>query len=164
MIRYAWLAALPATALALAACASTPSNPPSSAGMATPSARTAMQTCKQQYDAWKTGPARTRADSIEADLNKVQSAANAEDVPRLNSALKAAGRDAAALDAYPMPACADPKGYWAQILGYVQAAGDNAGTSSGLSGLILAMAPLQKIQGVQAKLTAELDKDAAEAK
>jgi hypothetical protein len=162
MIRYAWLAALPAAALALAACGGTPSTPATSAG--TPVAHTAAQTCKQQYDTWKTGPAKAGASKIDAALKKVGSAASAENVPELNSALKAAGGDAQALEAYPMPSCADPKGYWAQMLGYIQAAGANAGTSSGLPGLMLAMAPLQKVTGVEAKLTAELRKDGATAK
>jgi len=33
-----------------------------------------------------------------------------------------------------MPACADPRGYWEKILTRIQAAGDNAGADSGLSG------------------------------
>jgi len=81
-------------------------------------------------------------------------------VPELNSALHAAGNDARSLKAYPMPACADPSGDWAKMLGYIQAPGDNASTSSGLSGLVLAMAPLEKVKGVENKLTAGLKKDA----
>jgi hypothetical protein len=43
-------------------------------------------------------------------------------------------RVAGELESYPMPACADPRGYWEKILTRIQAAGDNAGADSGLSG------------------------------
>jgi hypothetical protein len=147
--------------LALAACGGSTSGGTPAAGTTThQTAHQAAVSCKQQYDTWKTGPAKTVANRIQADLSKVTSAANAEDVPELNSALHAAGNDARSLKAYPMPVCADPSGDWAKMLGYIQAAGDNASTSSGLSGLVLAMAPLEKVKGVENKLTAELKKDA----
>lgn len=56
----------------------------------------------------------------------------------------------------PAPACADPHGYWRQILARIKAAGDNAGTASGLTGLILAEAPLKAIPALEKKLDAEL--------
>lgn len=147
-----------AAVLALAACGT--SSPTPAATSTPPTAHQAAVSCKQQYDSWKTGPAKKVADQMQSDLNKVTAAASAEDVPELNSALHAAGNDARSLKAFPMPSCADPAGDWAKMLGYIQAAGDNAGTSSGLSGLILAMAPLQKIKPLETKLTAELKRDA----
>ncbi len=116
----------------------------------------AQPSCHQQYRAWKYGPARPFGKQIVPALNNVQAAAGIEDIPRLDKALKNAGNIARRLAAYPMPGCADPKGYWAQMLGYLQAAGDNASTSSGFAGLLLAMAPLQKIKAVESKLAAEL--------
>jgi len=113
-------------------------------------------TCKQQYDAWKTGPARAQAMQLKADLSKISAAGNAEDITAMTSALKTTGADATALEQYPMPACADPAGYWEQVLTRIKAAGDNAGSASGLSALILAEAPLQGVSGLEAKLTAEL--------
>lgn len=145
--------------VALAACAAAPASPPA----ATPKPSTAHQaavSCKAQYDAWKTGPAKALAARMMSDLNKVSAAGTTEDVPALNAALHAAGNDARALKAYPMPSCADPAGYWSQMLGYIQAGGDNASTSSGLSGLLLAMAPLEKVKPLGDKLTAELKRDA----
>jgi hypothetical protein len=59
-----------------------------------------------------------------------------------------------------MPHCADPASYWAQLPGYLKAAGDNSSTSSGLAGLLAAMAPLQKIPAIEGKLGAELKKNA----
>jgi hypothetical protein len=113
-------------------------------------------TCKQQYNAWKTGPARALGKQLEADLSKVSSAGSAEDITALTSALKTAGADATALEQYPMPACADPGGYWEQTLARIKASGDNAASASGLSALILAEVPLKEVPGLEAKLTAEL--------
>ena len=113
-------------------------------------------TCKQRYDAWKTGPARAQGKQLVADLSKVSAAGSAEDITAMTSTLKTAGTDATTLEQYPMPACADPHGYWVQMLARVKAAGDNAASASGLSALILAEAPLQQVSGLETKLTAEL--------
>jgi hypothetical protein len=113
-------------------------------------------TCKQQYDPWKTGPARAQGKQFEADLSKLSAAGSAEDITAMTSALKTAGADATALEQYPMPACADPGGYWVQILAHIKAAGDNAASASGLSALILAEVPAKQVPGLEAKLTAEL--------
>jgi hypothetical protein len=119
------------------------------------------ETCGQQYAAWKNGPARTAAGKMLADVRQAESAANAEDIPETDADLKAAGKDSAALRAYPMPACADPSGYWRQILTDIKAGGDNASSASGLGGMILAMAPLKKVQPLEAKLDAELKRTTA---
>jgi hypothetical protein len=111
----------------------------------------AAPSCKQQYHDWRYSPAGKK---LKADLRAVQSAGNTGDVPATLAALKTAGADAAAMP--PAPACADPDGYWAKILARIKAAGDNAGTASGLTGLILAEAPLNAIPGLEKKLNAEL--------
>lgn len=117
-------------------------------------------TCEQQFKAWQDSPAKATADQIKTTLGQVQAAAKILDVPQMNTGLKNAGKIARQLAAYPMPSCADPAGYWTQILGYLKAAGDNASTSSGLGAFLLAMAPLSKIPAVQANLTAELARNA----
>lgn len=113
-------------------------------------------TCKQQYANWKTGPALAGGKKIEADATALSKAG--EDIPVVTSGLKAIGADATALQAYPMPQCADPAGYWAQYLTDLKAAGDNAGSASGLGGLILAEAPLKDVKSLQSKLSAEMAK------
>ena len=137
-------------AAAVAGCAShTPAPAPAAARAAAPS-------CNQQYATWKQGPARAAGKKLVAALDAVQAASTSEDVPVLLSSLKKAGTAAAVSAGYPMPACADPHGYWGQMLARVQGAGDNAGAASGLGGLMLAEAPLKAVPGIQAKLTAEL--------
>lgn len=127
------------------------------AGHGTGSAGAAQPlTCKQRYDAWKTGPARSQAEQLTADLKKVSAAGSAEDIRALTSTLKTAGADATTLEQNPMPACADPGGYWEQMLARIKAAGDNAGSASGLGGILLAEAPLKQVPGLEQKLSAEL--------
>jgi hypothetical protein len=140
--------------VALAACGARPAAPAAPAAAVRTAA--APPSCRQQYGIWKQGPARALVGNLDAADGRARSAAAAEDIPVLSAALKAAGAAAAALAAYPMPACADPRGYWGAMLARIRAAGDNAGSSSGLSGLLLAEAPLQAVPGLEAKLTAEL--------
>jgi hypothetical protein len=140
------------TAYALAGHGSSPS--PAAGGAARAAAK--PETCKQQFGQWQAGPAKADGKKMVADLQKMQAAANAEDIPETDADLKVAGKDAVALQAYPMPACADPARYWSQMLAEVKAAGDNAGSTSGLGGLMTAIAPLEKLKPLESKLNAEL--------
>jgi hypothetical protein len=153
-----YLTALAAAAVVLlAACGS--ASPGTTAGGSSPGARAASASpvsCRAQYLAWRNGPARTAARKLEADLHALQAAANAEDIKQLQAALVRAGHDAKPVEAYPAPRCADPHGYWHQILTGLQAAADNASTGSGLGALLLAMGPLQKVKAAEKKLSAEL--------
>lgn len=113
-------------------------------------------TCQQQYDNWRNGPAKGVGQGLKGDGAALTKAGNSEDIPAINAALKKLGDDAAALEAYPMPACADPHGYYPQMLADFKAAGDNAGTSSGLGGLMLAMEPAKKAETLSSNIDAEL--------
>jgi hypothetical protein len=128
------------------------------AGCGTTAAGTAAKppTCQQQYRTWKAGPALTPGKQLKTDLGAVSTASTASDIPAMTAGLKASAADVTALNAYPMPACADPHGYWKAILARVKAAGDNAGTSNGLGALILAEAPLKDVPALETKLQAEL--------
>jgi hypothetical protein len=53
-----------------------------------------------------------------------------------------------------MPTCADPRGYWVQILARIKVSGDNAASNSGLNALLLAEAPLNAVPGMEQKLSA----------
>jgi len=117
-------------------------------------------TCAQQYANWKNGPAYSDGKQLEASLSALSAAGKSEDIPEMDSDLKTMGTEAAALESYPMPQCADPAGYWAQALADMKAAGDNAGSASGFSGLILAEAPLKNVPSLEEKLDAELAKTA----
>lgn len=140
-------------ALAALLCGCGPSS--SSTSLVTGSSAAPL-TCKQQYQDWEAGPAKAGAQKVTADANALSSAGG--DIPVMVGDLKALGADATAMQAYPMPACADPAGYWAQVLNSMKAAGDNAGSATGLAALVLAEAPLKQVPALQSKLAAELAK------
>ena len=107
-------------------------NPPANTAAGGGTATTPAQSCHAQYEAWKNGPTRSAAKRFVAQFRAVEAAGTVEDIPRTVAALKAAGRGAQALQAYPMPKCADPHGYWGQFLTRVRAGADNASTGTGL--------------------------------
>lgn len=166
MMRLAVIAPVLVAALAASGCASAghanspaashASSRAASAAAAAPS--TKPPTCRQQYEKWKNGPAKAKVPALTSALKNVQTQASNEDLPGLSKALEAAGRAAQALASQSPPHCADPKGYFVTLLDRIKAAGDNAGTSRGLSALLLAEAPLKSIPGLEKKLSAELDK------
>lgn len=121
------------------------------------SSSAAKPTCHQQYLAWKNGPARSYVtQTFLTDDKAVVAATNSEDIPASIAALKKLGQDGATMQQWPIPACADPAGYWAQVLSDLKSAGDNAGTASGFSAIMVAAAPLENIQPLFAKLSAEV--------
>jgi hypothetical protein len=102
--------------------------------------------CGQQYHTWNHGQGKGLVTTVEA----VSSAAAAGDPQVLSVALKKA-RPAVALAArHPMPACADPRGYWNVVLLHVNAA---AAKGSSASSTRAAMKGVPKIQH---QLTTEL--------
>jgi hypothetical protein len=155
-------ALVPALAvLVLAGCGVASSSFPAAAPShsASPAAVAAVS-CRQQYETWKhSAPALAAVRRMKTALNQVSAAASAEDIPLMSAALHRAGRQASALSTrYPMPRCADPRGYWPLALARITAAGDNAASASGLGALLLAEAPLQTVPGIEKRLTVELNR------
>lgn len=95
------------------------------------------QECAAQYKTWQIGPARPVAKSMAGYLTDLD--------------FKGAVPDAQRLEAIPMPACADPAGYWQQLLRRVVAIGNNS--DAGL-GYIIGQA--QEMQKIETKLGTEL--------
>jgi hypothetical protein len=141
-----------AAALSLSACdlAATLIQPAASPAALPP-------TCHQQYEAWKHGVVGGEFAVFRSALKAVNRAAHHQDAPKLAAALQQAGAAARWLSATPPPRCADPKGYYAQMLAKATAAADNAKTATGLSALILAAGQLQTVPGIENKLKAQLD-------
>jgi hypothetical protein len=115
-------------------------------------------TCHQQYEAWKHGVVGGEFAVFRSAYRAVIWAAHNKDAPKLAAALKQAGEAARWLSATPPPRCADPKGYYGQMLAKATAAADSAKASTRLSALILAAGRLKTVAGIEKKLKAELDK------
>jgi hypothetical protein len=160
------LAALATALVAGCGASSAPSNAPLGVTLtASPSAfPSASQTCHQVYETWRLHSGQLPiVQRISRDLNALANDANAEDFPKTQAAMVKIGKDANALSAYKMPACADPKGYYPKWLAALVAVGDNAhsGTSS-FSGIVLALAPLKQVKKLTTNMAAELKTTAGE--
>jgi hypothetical protein len=119
------LVAASAAVIGLSAC--THSTAPRAAsgdrGTGTP---IAPVSCSQQYRSWTHGEGR----GLMGTLNAVTSAASAKDRHVLTAALKQAGPAVGKAARHPIPACADPRGYWSVLLMHVNAAVAATGPAS----------------------------------
>ena len=117
-------AAAVAAAAGLTACGGN-ATAPTAAATSRPSVRVPVS-CSQQYDTWNHGQGKGTI----AALDAVSSAEKAGDTQVLTVALK---RDRAAFSRatrHPVPACADPRGYWGLLLMHVTAAASTRSASS----------------------------------
>ena len=117
--------------------------------------------CHPQFTAWQNGPAKSLGEDVALVVSQVQAAANAQNGPTLRGTLQQAGQLESKLHAYPMPACADPAGYWGRVLSFLKAAGDSASTAKDLDALLAAATSVEKIPGLEAQLAAEVASTAA---
>jgi hypothetical protein len=143
------LAAVGAAAAGLTAC----SNTGAPAAPATPAAASASHgsvrvpvSCSQQYNTWEQGQGK----GLIAALDAVSSAATAGDIQVLMTTLKQTSPAIARAARHPVPACADPRGYWDVLLMHVTAA---AATKSSTSSVQAAM---KDVPQIEQQLTAEL--------
>ena len=111
------LVAAGAAVIGVAACThgSDPPAAPTSHGSGAP---IAPVSCSQQYRTWTRGEGK----GLMAALETVTSAATADDRQALHRALKHAKPAVARAAQHPIPACADPRGYWSALLMHVNAA------------------------------------------
>jgi hypothetical protein len=116
-----------------------------------------VASCRTRYEAWKHNPAElAQARKLTAGLNAVTFQAHAENFPATMTALRDSAAAARTLARTKPPGCADPQGYYPQFLSRIEAAGSKAGKVPGLTGIVLAVAPLKTIGAIQAKLNGEL--------
>jgi hypothetical protein len=133
-----------AAALSLTAC-----------GSGGGSAASPPRSCLQQYRSWNVGPAHAAGENLVAALNGVEAANAALDNSTTNTALKRAGTAASTLARYPIPKCADPKGYWRSVLVQIQTAAHSSSTS-GQGALVSAAVVLHNMPALDLKLADEL--------
>ncbi|SRR5216684_4802727 len=139
------LAAAGAAVVGLAACSQTaaPTATPARSRTVTPAAPVS---CSQQYNTWEHGHGK----GLVAALDAVSSADTAGDTRVLTAALKNAGPVVARAARHPMPACADPQGYWSVLLMHVNAAVAGGGSASSVR------AAMMNVPKIEHELTAEL--------
>ena len=132
-------------------------SPTASAGAAAgPVASAASPGCLLQYRLWASGPAHAAGDNLTAAVNGLAAASASSDVTTATAALKRAGTAARALEHYPIPSCADPKGYWHAVLQQIEGAANRAGTAQGQGALTIAQGVMKQMPQLERKLASEL--------
>jgi hypothetical protein len=140
------LAAVGAAVAGLTACSN-------AAAPATPAAASASHgsvrvpvSCSQQYSTWEQGQGK----GLVAALDAVSSAQTAGDVQVLMATLNETRPAIARATRHPVPACADPRGYWDVLLMHVTAAAATKGSTSSVQ------AAMKDVPAIDHQLTAEL--------
>jgi hypothetical protein len=134
--------------IVFAACSQTPSTTTGTRHV-TDTRRAVLVNCPKEYAAWKQGPARKLVGAV----NAVDSANSAGDIRALEAALRQAGLAVNHAGRYPMPACADPKGFWTALLMHVNAAASTKSSGSGTASITLA---LKGVPTIERELSGEL--------
>jgi len=151
---YALAAAAGGAVVALAACSSSAATSAASSSSATGTHSAAahpaaLVSCPRQYDAWKRGPGK----NLVAALQTLGSASTAGDSTAQTAALKEAAPAIASTTRHPIPACADPKGYWTVLIMHVNAAAGSTKTASERASVTSALKGVPKLED---ELSAEL--------
>jgi hypothetical protein len=143
------LAAAGAAVAGLTACSNTaaPAAPaaPAAASASHGSVRVPVS-CSQQYNTWERGQGK----GLIAALDAVSSAETAGDIQVLTTTLNATRPAIARATHHPVPACADPRGYWDVLLMHVTAAAATKGSTSSVQ------AAMKGVPAIEHQLTAEL--------
>jgi hypothetical protein len=129
-----------AAVVGLTACTST------AAPKAAPGTVSVPVGCGQRYQAWDHGPGKGLIGTFDA----VSVAGTAGDLKVVTVALKKAKPAIARAARDPVPACADPRGFWSVLLMHVNAAEASTGSASSVR------AAMQDMPKIEQELTAEL--------
>jgi hypothetical protein len=141
------LAAAGVAVVGLSACSHTAAPAAAPAGHGTPSAVRVPVSCSQQYHTWKHGQGK----GLIAALHAVSVAGAAGDSQALTVALKKAGPIVARAAHHPIPACADPRGYWDVLLMHVNAAVASKHSPSSVRAAIKAVPKIEHELTVEVK-------------
>jgi hypothetical protein len=136
------LGAASAAIIGLAAC----SHAAAPAAHASHRTVTVPVSCKKQYGAWEHGQGK----GLTAVLHAVSVAGTAGDPQMLSVALKKAKPAVAEAARHPIPACADPRGYWSVLLMHVDAAVASRHSPSSLH------AAMKDVPRIERNLTVEV--------
>ena len=113
--------------------------------------------CKQLYQAWEDGPAHAEISQFLPALAALQEADSGKNLPAITAAAQKAAQSAGQLARYPVPACANPVGYFAEILEHGCLYGTaKSGTTESQAAVIQALAPVKEVPTLEAAFSAEV--------
>jgi hypothetical protein len=142
------LAATVATVAGLTACGNAAA--PTAAPASHKSVVRVPVSCSQRYNTWTHGQGK----GLIAALDAVSSAETAGNTQVLAATLRKTRSAVSWAAHHPVPACADPMGYWDVLLMHVTAAAANTGSASNVR------AAMKGVPKIEHQLTAELKQTA----
>jgi len=140
------IAAVGAAVAGLTACSSTAAPAAPAAASGSHGSVRVPVSCSQQYNTWEQGQGK----GLVAALDAVSSAETAGDIQVLMAKLDQTKPAIARAARHPVPACADPRGYWDVLLMHVTAAAATKGSTSNVQ------AAMKDVPSIDHQLTAEL--------
>jgi hypothetical protein len=143
------LAAVGAAVVGLTACSGGAAHTTGSAGRPAASSRpptTTAVSCSRQFHTWRD----SHGKGLLAAFHAVSMAGRSADAHQLTVALKRAQPAVARATRHPVPACADPRGYWSVLLMHVNAA------VTGKASAASARAAMQDVPVIEHRLMVEL--------
>jgi len=113
-------------------------------------------TCAQQYHAWQNGPAHSAIISFEAAQQALADESSSGTPALIAAAMHILGQRAATLASFPVPACADPNGYFAALLSRIGTVTGEVGPGATLTILQQAINQLDSVFSLESDFTAEV--------
>jgi len=136
-----------------------PSHPATTPGSSSPPTSTVAgitAACAQQYHAWQNGPAHSTIIKFEAAQIVLNKDSSSGQPTLIAAALNILGQQAAALASFPVPSCADPRGYFAALLSQIVTVTGEVGPDATLTDLQQAISQLGSVFALESDFTAEV--------
>jgi hypothetical protein len=136
-----------------------PSHPATTpAGSSPPTSTVAGTTaaCAQQYHAWQNGPAHSAIINFEAAQEVLDKNSSSGQPALIAASLNILGQRAAALASFPVPSCADPRGFFAALLSQILTVTGEVGPDATLADLQQAVSQLGSVFSLESDFTAEV--------
>ena len=124
---------------------------------------TRQVSCRQQYEDSKRR-SKLAEDRMQAAVSAVLKSEQSGTSTAMRSAMKELMPAAVAATQESPPQCADPEGSYSEFVTTVYAAGHNARSAKGFSGLLKAAAPLKGLKMMESRLAAEANRALANSK
>jgi hypothetical protein len=112
--------------------------------------------CAQQYHAWQNGSAHSAIIGFEAAQQALANESSSGKPALIAAAMHILGQRAAALASFPVPACADPNGYFAALLSRIGTVTGEVGPHATLTILQQAINQLDSVFSLESDFTAEV--------
>ncbi len=143
-------------AAVLTACGTGSGSQPATTPGTGTAAGTTAGSCAQQYRAWQNGPAHLTILKFEAAQIVLEKDSSTGPPKLIAGALNILGQRAAALTSFPVPSCADPRGYFASLLNQIVTVTGEVGPDATLTDLQQAINQLGSVFSLEGDFTAEL--------